>query len=112
VRRPRATAICFSLSDSSDDLHPSRAAHQEASRVFWFCLGQLQLDGDVLSASFHPDWQQEQHAWPKFVQQVQRCRRERKWDVDFVSNGRRRTGASPVLATLLCMSIVYIPPLC
>ncbi len=42
----------------------------EASRVFWSCLRQLQLDRDVSCAKFHPDWQQEKQAWPTYVQQV------------------------------------------
>jgi hypothetical protein len=46
-------------------------------------MRQLQLDGDVSSADFHADWQQHQHAWPVFVQQVLRpahlfCRRSRR----------------------------------
>ena len=47
-----------------------RDASLEASRVFWFCLRQLQLDRDVCCAEFHPNWQQEKQAWPTYVQQV------------------------------------------
>ena len=70
--------LCFSpqplptpsLSDCGTRPHPSSDACQEASRVFWFCLQQLHLNGDIVSADFHPDWQLQQHVWPKFVQQV------------------------------------------
>ena len=64
--------LCFnvryiSLSDRSNHSHDAR---QKASDVFWFCMQQLQISEDVLSADFHPDWQQQQQVWPTFVQQV------------------------------------------
>jgi hypothetical protein len=64
--------LCFnvrhiSLSDRSNHSHDAR---QKASAVFWFCMQQLQISEDVLSADFHPDWQQQQQGWPTFVQQV------------------------------------------
>ncbi len=70
--------LCFSpqplptpsLSDRGTRPHPSSDACQEASRVFWFCLQQLHLNGDILGADFYPNWQLQQHVWPKFVQQV------------------------------------------
>jgi hypothetical protein len=65
--------LSSSYSPRSDDARIS--AHEEASHVFWFCMRQLRLDGDVLSADFHPEWQEQQHAWPTFVQQVQRRQR-------------------------------------
>ena len=61
-----APSSCISLSARSEHDH-----RQEASRVFWFCMRQLQLDGDVLSSEFYPDWQHQQRAWPEFVQQVE-----------------------------------------
>lgn len=61
----------LSKSDSKTNVCPqlSHAEHRHASHVFWSCMQQLQLDGDVMSVIFYPDWQQQQHAWPKVVQQ-------------------------------------------
>ena len=60
-------ALCCSLSARSEQPPNSSDACQEASRVFWFCMRQLQLDGDVCSAEFLPEWQEQQNAWPDFA---------------------------------------------